>query len=57
MNNTSPVFGAQKLKLNRICKGDRTLPIKIEILSFELNNTDKVYGEVITTVGQFEDKK
>ena len=52
MNNTHPSFPIIKIKLAQICNGDQNLPIKFSFYSKDIEATDKLYGEGVTTVAK-----
>ena len=43
-NNSDPSFKLEKLKLSRICNGDRDLPIRIALYTKIISGTDQIYG-------------
>lgn len=51
------MFNPQKMKLSLLCNGDRQLPIKVEVYTFNENGNDKLYGEVVTSVSQLMNGK
>ena len=56
INRTDPIFKEERLKLTKICNGDRDLPIRISLYSKIPNGTDEIYGEFETTVAQLVQK-
>jgi len=50
MNRADPIFKEEKLKLAKICNGDRDLPIRISLYTKIPSGTDQIYGEMETTV-------
>ena len=51
-DTTEPNFKVEKLKLTKVCNGDKELPIRISLYSKIPQATDLLYGEMETTVSK-----
>lgn len=52
MNNTNPSFPLINIKLGQVCNGNQNLPIKFSFYSKDIEATDTLYGEAVTTIAK-----